>query len=45
MLDYCGEKGIVSDVEVIAASQINEAWERTVRGDVRYRFSIDCSTF
>lgn len=45
MLDFCGEHGIVSDVEVIAASQINDAWERTVRGDVRYRFSIDCSTF
>ena len=44
MLDFCGERGIVSDVEVIAARQINEAYERTVKGDVRYRFSIDAST-
>jgi uncharacterized zinc-type alcohol dehydrogenase-like protein len=44
MLDFCGERGIVSDVEVIAARQINEAYDRTVKGDVRYRFSIDAST-
>ena len=44
-LDFCGEHGIVADVEVIAASQINEAYERTLKSDVRYRFSIDASTF
>ena len=41
MLDYCAEKNITSDVEVIPIQQINEAYERTVRGDVRYRFVID----
>ncbi len=44
MLDYCGEHGIVSDVEVIAAKQINDAYERTIKGDVRYRFSLDCKS-
>jgi alcohol dehydrogenase (NADP+) len=41
MLDYCAEHDITSDVEVIPIQQINEAYERTVRGDVRYRFVID----
>jgi uncharacterized zinc-type alcohol dehydrogenase-like protein len=41
MLDYCAEKGIVSDVEVIPIQQINEAYERMLRSDVRYRFVID----
>jgi uncharacterized zinc-type alcohol dehydrogenase-like protein len=41
MLDYCAEKGITSDVEVIPIQRIDEAYERTVRGDVRYRFVID----
>ena len=45
MLDFCAKHGIVSEVEVIAASQINEAYVRTVKGDVRYRFSIDAATF
>ncbi|HEY0190890.1 MAG TPA: NAD(P)-dependent alcohol dehydrogenase [Kofleriaceae bacterium] len=45
MLDFCAEHKIVSDVEVIAANQINEAYERTIKGDVRYRFSIDAKTF
>ena len=44
MLDFCGERNIVADVEVIAAAKINEAYERTMKGDVRYRFSIDAST-
>ncbi len=44
-LDFCGHHGIVADVEVIAAAQINEAYERTLKSDVRYRFSIDASTF
>jgi uncharacterized zinc-type alcohol dehydrogenase-like protein len=44
MLDFCGEKNIVSDVEVIKADYINEAYERTVASDVKYRFVIDAST-
>jgi uncharacterized zinc-type alcohol dehydrogenase-like protein len=45
MLDFCGEKGIVSDVEVIKADYINDAYQRTVASDVKYRFVIDASTF
>jgi uncharacterized zinc-type alcohol dehydrogenase-like protein len=45
MLNFCGEKGIVSDVELIKADYINTAWERTVASDVKYRFVIDASTF
>jgi uncharacterized zinc-type alcohol dehydrogenase-like protein len=41
MLDYCAEKNITSDVEVIPIQQIGEAYERTIKGDVRYRFVID----
>jgi alcohol dehydrogenase (NADP+) len=44
MLDYCGEHGIVSDIEVIPIQQINEAYERMLRGDVRYRFVIDIAS-
>src|ERR671917_507432 len=44
MLDYCAEKGISSDVEVIPVQRIEEAYERTVRGDVRYRFVIDIAS-
>jgi uncharacterized zinc-type alcohol dehydrogenase-like protein len=45
MLDFCAGKNIVSDVEVISADYINEAYERTVKSDVKYRFVIDASTF
>lgn len=41
MLDYCAEHGITSDVEVIPAQEINTAYERMMKGDVRYRFVID----
>ena len=41
MLDYCAEKNIVSDIEIIPIQKINEAYERMVKGDVRYRFVID----
>jgi uncharacterized zinc-type alcohol dehydrogenase-like protein len=41
MLDFCGEHGIVCDTEVIAPDQINQAYERMERSDVRYRFVID----
>jgi alcohol dehydrogenase (NADP+) len=44
MLDYCAEHNIVSEVEVIAASYINEAYERMIKADVRYRFVIDTTT-
>jgi uncharacterized zinc-type alcohol dehydrogenase-like protein len=44
MLDFCGEHNIVSDVEVIGIQDINEAYERLEKGDVKYRFSIDMST-
>jgi uncharacterized zinc-type alcohol dehydrogenase-like protein len=45
MLNFCGEKNIVSDVEVIKADYINKAYDRTVASDVKYRFVIDASTF
>jgi alcohol dehydrogenase (NADP+) len=41
MLDYCSKNNIVSDVEVIRIQEINEAYERMLKGDVRYRFVID----
>lgn len=44
MLDYCSSCNTVSDVEVIAISDINNAYERMMKGDVRYRFVIDMST-
>jgi uncharacterized zinc-type alcohol dehydrogenase-like protein len=45
MLDFCAKHQIVSDVEVIKADYINEAYKRTVASDVKYRFVIDASTF
>lgn len=45
MLNFCGEKSIVSDVEIIKADYINTAYDRTVASDVKYRFVIDASTF
>ncbi|MGG2020187.1 NAD(P)-dependent alcohol dehydrogenase [Pseudomonas sp. S8] len=44
MLDFCAEHGIVSDIELIRAEQINEAYERMLKGDVKYRFVIDNAT-
>ncbi|MXV53301.1 alcohol dehydrogenase catalytic domain-containing protein [Pedobacter sp. HMF7647] len=44
MLDYCGEHGITSDVEVINMDQINEAYDRTIKGDVHYRFVVDMAS-
>jgi uncharacterized zinc-type alcohol dehydrogenase-like protein len=44
MLDFCAEHGIASDVEVIAAADVNEAYERVLASDVRYRFVIDIAT-
>jgi uncharacterized zinc-type alcohol dehydrogenase-like protein len=45
MLDYCFRKKIYCDIELIPATKINEAYERTIRGDVKYRFVIDASSF
>jgi len=45
MMDFCGEHHITSDVEVIGADYINEAYERTIASDVKYRFVIDATTF
>src|SRR5262245_42226652 len=41
MLDYCGEKGIAADVEVIPVQQVNDAYKRMLKGDVKYRFVVD----
>lgn len=44
MLDHCAKHGIVSDIEIIPIDQINEAYERVLRSDVRYRFVIDIAS-
>jgi uncharacterized zinc-type alcohol dehydrogenase-like protein len=44
MLDFCGEHGIVADIEMITAAQINAAFERLEKADVKYRFVIDLAT-
>ncbi|WP_415853520.1 NAD(P)-dependent alcohol dehydrogenase [Sinomonas sp. G460-2] len=44
MLDFCAEHGLGAEIEVIPAEKINEAWERVVASDVRYRFVIDTAT-
>ncbi|MDO3564229.1 NAD(P)-dependent alcohol dehydrogenase [Ralstonia pseudosolanacearum] len=44
MLDFCGQHGIVSDVEIIAIQQINQAYERLLKSDVKYRFVIDMAS-
>ena len=41
MLDFCAEHNIVSDIEMINMENINEAWDRVMKSDVRYRFVID----
>ena len=45
MLDFCAEHNVASDIELIPIDKINEAYERMIKGDVRYRFVIDCATF
>ena len=45
MLDFCAEHGIGAEIEVIGAESINDAWERVLASDVRYRFVIDAATF
>jgi uncharacterized zinc-type alcohol dehydrogenase-like protein len=44
MLDYCAEHNITSDVEVIPITKLAEAYDRTVKGDVHYRFVIDMNS-
>jgi alcohol dehydrogenase (NADP+) len=44
MLDFCGRNNIISDVEVIPIQKVNEAYERVVNSDVKYRFSIDMAS-
>ena len=44
MLDFCAEHGIVADIELIRAEQINDAFERMLKGEVKYRFVIDSAT-
>jgi uncharacterized zinc-type alcohol dehydrogenase-like protein len=44
MLDYCADHHVTSDIELIPIQQVNEAYERTLKGDVRYRFVLDMKT-
>jgi uncharacterized zinc-type alcohol dehydrogenase-like protein len=44
MLDFCGAKGITSEIEIISIQQVNEAYERLLKGDVKYRFVIDMAS-
>ncbi len=44
MLDFCAEHSITPEVEIIDASQVNEAWENVLASKVRYRYVIDIST-
>jgi uncharacterized zinc-type alcohol dehydrogenase-like protein len=44
MLDFCAEHGIVPETELISADRVNEAYERVLKSDVRYRFVIDAAT-
>lgn len=44
MLDFCGQHGITSDIELIPIQKINDAYERLLKGDVKYRFVIDMAT-
>jgi uncharacterized zinc-type alcohol dehydrogenase-like protein len=44
MLDFCGQHGIVSDIEMIPIQQINQAYERMLKSDVKYRFVIDMAS-
>ena len=44
MLDYCAERGIVCEIEKIAIDKINEAYERMLKSDVKYRFVIDMAS-
>jgi len=44
MLNFCAKHGVTCDIEVIPIQKVNEAYERVVNGDVRYRFVIDMAS-
>ena len=44
MLDYCAEKNIVADIELTSYDKLAEAYERVIKGDVKYRFVLDNTT-
>jgi uncharacterized zinc-type alcohol dehydrogenase-like protein len=44
MLDFCAAHGVASDIEIVGAEQLNEAYDRMVAGDVKYRFVLDTAT-
>jgi alcohol dehydrogenase (NADP+) len=44
MLDFCGRRGITCDIEVVPIQGVNEAYERVLKSDVRYRFVIDLAS-
>ena len=44
MLDFCAERGITCDIEKIKIDYVNEAYERMIRSDVKYRFVIDIAS-
>jgi uncharacterized zinc-type alcohol dehydrogenase-like protein len=44
MLDFCGANNITSDVEIIPIQKVNEAYDRLVKADVKYRFVIDMAS-
>ena len=44
MLDFCGAHNITADVEVIPIQKVNEAYDRLLKSDVKYRFSIDMAS-
>jgi len=44
MLDFCAENNIMSDIELIPMNKVNEAYERMLKSDVKYRFVIDMAT-
>jgi len=44
MLDFCAEHGVASDIEIVGAEQLNQAYDRMVAGDVKYRFVLDTAT-
>ena len=45
MLDFCAEHNLGSDIEIIKIQDVNEAWERVVASDVKFRFVIDIESF
>lgn len=45
MIDFCAQHDVTCDVEVIKMEQVDDAYERTIKSDVKYRFVIDLSTF